>query len=373
MPACEASEGCAAALALVTVAVIIGGCSGSSETTTADASAPTPTALPAATPTPGATVAPTPTISPTPAPPDIASVCAALSGQPYETRKAAVSEVDDRAPIASACGAALATLEDAMAVEAATSSIRDRDITDLDESLSCSPTRFEWVATNSLDLAVGVYMTAELTRPGEEGEDDETLGSIDPQIAWRIEPGASATLAGSFPDHTEAFPNCSITGHLFLADGADLPGDAATPGTEIPDGLDATLWIDEVIDRGDEFRASADPLLVARYEDLRSFDYHDLVTIDRTEAPSLLVEDSSDIATCRIFGWPDENHVAMIYERSIRGRVFERDGEISEIDDDQYLAIGVFRRGQDGGWRWLGPALTLDLGDITDCRALVDT
>ena len=30
-------------------------------------------------------------------------------------------------------------------------------------------------------------------------------------------------------------------------------------------------------------------------------------------------------------------------------------------------AVGAFRRGQDGGWRWLVRSITLDLGDVTGC------
>ena len=352
------------------MAVILSSCAGSGSASTT--TAPTPTTV--ATSSPTTTVAPTSTV--TVSPPDsldIEAICAILTNQPYEARKAAIADVADRTALAAACGAELTVLEEALAVEQATSSIEAMDFTYLDDGLTCSTSGFEWTATNTFDVAVGVYISASLSRPVGDDGDVETVGSPEPQVAWRIEPGGTVVLAGSFLEHEGEYPNCSIKGHLVLADDPNLPGDASTPGVEIPDGLDATLWIGELFAREDAYQQSFNPHLVAPFEDLRSVAYRGLVEKSSTEKPWILVDGTKDVNTCWIFSSPDDAHVALIYERSTTDRTYEREGETSESEASERLAVGVFRRAQDGGWRWLGTGLTLDLGDITDCAGLSET
>jgi hypothetical protein len=297
-------------------------------------------------------------------------VCAVLANEPYEARKNALATVDNRAAVAVGCPEELTQLEEAMAVEEATLSIRDAEIGDLDSTLTCSRETFQWDATNTLDLPIGVYVTAALVRPSDDG--DARFGSHTPAIAWRIEPGETAQLSGSFPAHEEDYPTCAITGYLFLADDPALPGDAGIPGVELDVGLDATLWIDEVFARDDDFERTRDPLLVAGSEDLRSFAYHRLVDVDPNDSPWLLVDDDSEVSACILTDWPDEDHVAMIYQWDTSQRIFARDGETDTVGPSQRLTFGVFRRAQDGGWRWLGRAIPLELGEVNDCQALLD-
>ncbi len=295
----------------VVMVILAVACSGTSSSSTMNSPRSETTALAPSTTESAPDTTPPATTTTKAALVDVEALCGVLDAEPYIVRKEAVAGIEDLEPVRSTCGAELTVLEEAMAVEAARASVEESgDVTSLDPVFECSASTWSLGVTNTFDWPIGLYANGSLTPA--EGEEGAVWDSNTPQVVWRIEVGETVTLAGQFPDHDETRPGCSLVGYTFLADDPALPGDAGIPGVELNDGDDATLWIQDVFTRESRFEdEGSDPVLVAGYEDLRSFAYSRLTALEEPRA--FLVEGTEDVAVCQIVSRPDDDHVSLIY------------------------------------------------------------
>jgi hypothetical protein len=335
----------------VAVALAVAACGGASAPTTVAATEDAGTAA-------TTTVAAPETSALTP-PTEAARVCSVLDAAPFERRRTALANLVDPGEVESLCREALARTEAAVLVNEAALLLGDKEIGDLESQLACSGETFSWTVTNTFDVAIGLYGIAELHRV-EDGADAARLGSPDAAAVWRLEPGETTVLDGVFPPHEGNLDRCSVAGWFFVADTDELSGDAAVPGSGGNVGDDPSVWLPILYQRQRMYDVTGDAELVETFEDLRSVAYPRLVADVADDADRSPTESVPGVRVCTTVADDGDGATGVVYEVSP-----------SAGDDgaaDPYLVFGVFRRGADGMWRWLGSSVRWTSPNLTTCE-----
>lgn len=316
---------------------------------TASSAPPTssPTANPA-TPPPGAPatsrpIDPSPTVEGTTtlAP---SLTCDALVAAGFERRRELLASAPTVRPEALvACAQLVDRIERAASVRDEVAALGSPTIADLDGEFRCTSSTWEFTATNPFDLPIGFYAVPDI-RADPSTDKADALSATEPAVVWRLEPDETTTVAGTFPAN-DRFSTCSLAGALFVAESDALSAD---PGPAVPDpgaGAAPEQWLLGLLERQAAYEADPTPDAIATFEDLRSLAYADLVEMARSVEP---VDGGPDrrYVICDVTAGPSDRFATIIYERGL-----------ADDSSDSELAVGVFRRGTDHVWRWLGPAL----------------
>lgn len=294
----------------------------------------------------------------------ISDTCAVLRTEGYETRKAALLELeraagDDAATARDAvrdeCSAAAARLADAVEVEARRDEL-DRGEAPVEISgLQCADGTYQFVATNRVDHPIGVHAGFRIF----VGDGEVPVSSADyPIVIWRLEPGQRQGITGDFtvPDTDDGY-RCNVTARVFDAtdDDADagLPGvtDAALTGDE-PEN-----WFGALLGREVDGVGSGDVDAAAVTEDLRSTFYDNVLAANTGDEPADRIPTS--VTICRdSVARPDVDHLSFVYFVTY---------PTGDGGEEGLLRHGLFRRGSDDQWRWLSAAQYFDSPDFWSC------
>ncbi len=322
-----------------------------------------PTATTQLTTTTAATTTTSTTTPATTAPGPAALACDVLTSAPYLVRRDEVATLIDRDGTAAVCGDALVATEQAVAVEAA------RDRIDIDAigglfGVTCQFGEINTLITNSFDVPIGFYGLG-LVRDADGAEVADPDGS---RVVWSIPPGEQRLLVG--PLARGAADGCGIDGHVFLADDPSLPGDAGLPsvGPAVPpDPPDPADWLPLLIERELTAQRAVDPTLVPLFEDVRSVSFERLNEPDGATGDQLI---ETDLVTtvCGEADRLDDDHVALVFEQQWTTFVYRVDGVDTDRGPGGGIWLGAFRRGQDGLWRWLGPARQIPVTALATCE-----
>lgn len=365
----------ACCLTFGTVAACSGG--GSADPAPAASAATPPPA--ATTPAPAATNEPTATTQPitttaattttstttpaTTAPGPAALACDVLTSAPYLVRRDAVAALVDRDGTAALCADALVATEQAIAVETARDRIDGDAIGGL-FGVTCQFGEVNALITNSLDVPIGFYgLGLVLDADGAELADPD--GG---RVVWSILPGEQRLL--TTPLARGADDRCGIDGSVFLADDPSLPGDAGLPSGDPavpPDPPEPADWLPLLLERELTAQTAVDPTLVPLFEDVRSLSFERLSDPEGATGDQLIETDLTT-TVCGEVDRLDDDHVALVFEQRWTTSVYRVDGVDTDRGPGGGIWLGAFRRGQDGLWRWLGPAREIPVNALATCE-----
>lgn len=265
-------------------------------------------------------------------------LCEALRSEGYETRKITFDEADNTslALAENACPDDIARLASAREVEAATAAIASDDVEIVFTACAGTATGFDATATftNTGSVPVGVYAAIR----AETAE--QLIGRAIFTVVWNLEPGETATRQ---VEGVVSGDGCGAEYNVFLAD-PTATGDAsvAAPDSAEISSDDPAVFYSALYDTEAEWWADPDASIdgPSRTEDLRSTTYALLYqsVVDGEERPPL----DEMRGLCRADANPDDPGLVVL-----------------TIHLGDRIAAGVARRGEDGGWRWLGTAVDL--------------
>lgn len=293
---------------------------------------------------------------------DVAGVCAALRTAGYESRKAMVdayvASTGDTTGLRAECGADLDRLEAARAIEMRRDAVLATAPVMEIHGFSCFDGRYQASVTNSSAEPLGVHLR--LAFRWTVGE-QLVVSADEPVVVWRLEPGATTQVSGTYEYEPVPGVDCTLSGKTFLAD--ESPADASLgPGDPAFGGDDPATWLPALIRA--EYRAigSGNPDDAATIEDVRSSSYPGVV--DSTDQRPVVAPDV-DLQICSDGVRQPSANLAMVtfwWHAEPTPETDERDG-VARIDG---VRTGVFRRGGDGQWRWLGQVLELRSDRLTE-------
>lgn len=304
-------------------------------------------------------------LPPTTRPPDAAGTCEVLRTDGYETRKTVLddyaAESGDVAfvEVRTQCAADLARVEAARAIEARREALFALETPVELSDFSCFDGGFRANATNRSDDAVGVHLTLRFVwnlsrRLVVTGDDAFVL--------WRIAPGETVPLSGTYAYEPAPQVDCRLDGVVFLAD--DSPADAGLERAVDPTltGDDPSTWLPALVAAEHPAIGSGDPDAATVVEDIRSGSYAGIVAGTTEQRPVVAPDVSVRICADGIRRpTPDLIQIMFSMEAEPTPSTPERDG----VTRLSRIVSGIFRRGSDGQWRWLGAARELQSAAVT--------
>lgn len=322
------------------------------------------------------TLAPTTTIAPTAE--VVAETCDSLRTDGLETRRtvidalpdrfaAADGDGDGRAAVAAACGDELDRLDGAVEIRARMEAIGaaeddDRFAYSLTD-FSCDPGTFEVTVTNDSATPLGVHANFSMYLDGDQG--DSVQSSFAPIVVWSIDPGASELITGRFTHLPDSQVACGFEAQVFDADPSDADASIdTTPEYPMLTGDDPAVWFLALVDVEGAARTSGDVDLAAVTEDVRSMAYD---KVARSIAEGDAFPDIELIEVCeRGRSAPDADHIGFVFRQ--RWPSGTEDGRIAPGETTMHH--GLFRRGDDGQWRWLSTARYYESLASDDCSGV---
>ncbi len=312
-------------------------------TTSPPTSAPDTTVAPA---TPSTTLPPTTTAAPEDA-------CGSLLADGYDTRKLTLARITD-AELAAAeatCADALGQLRGAMTIEQRMGAFNADPAPLSATNLVCDGGDFSLEVTNNVDHPIGVHASMQLLADGVDGP----LGStLQPLVIWSLAPGASAPLSGNYEVNrpTEAALTCEVDITAFDATPGDA--DASLGEPQVPELAvdDPAQWLPFLVAQGAAILGTGNPDLAAVVEDVRSTEFPRVVSSTEVAIDAIPATGTISVCTASIQR-PDDRHISIVY--------FDDRAESSELQH------GLFRRGNDGQWRWLSSSVYFDSREYWNC------
>lgn len=308
-----------------------------------DDPAPTSTETPADTEAPPVTLDTEATVD---------SVCASLASDGYETRKSTLEAAGSLlTAMETQCPDELAALTGAIEIENRVLALDTGDAPLTATDLRCRGNNFSLRVTNQTAAPIGLHANLLLNAEGV----DEPLGStLEPLVVWSLGPGASADLTGQFQANrpTDAALECVVEVRPF--DAPTSTADASIGGPVVPELAvdDINSWLPFLDAQTASIIGSGDADLAAVVQDIRSSDY--TAVLAEVNSTGVQPPETGTISVCTdSIERLDDRHVSVVY--------FE------EFADSSRLQHGLFRRGNDGQWRWLSSPRYFDSQNYWDC------
>ncbi|MGB3735535.1 MAG: hypothetical protein WA964_11305 [Ilumatobacter sp.] len=313
------------------------------------------------------TLAPTTTIAPTVEVVD--TICSSLRSDGFETRRvmvaalaeafaAAGGEGDGRAEVGTECGPELDRLHRAVAIRDRVQAIDMAEEDDLFAmsltDFSCGSGTFEVTVTNDWTTPLGLHANFAMFVDGDR--EDAVQSSFAPIVIWSLEPGASELVTGRFTDRPQAQVSCEFQAQVFEADPTDADVSLGTePEYPALTGDDPAVWFPALFDVEREARTSGDIDIVAAFADVRSMGYDEAASAISDGEP---FPGNEIVEVCeRGRSQPDDDHIGFVYLKRLEAGQLE-------------LGHGLFRRGNDGQWRWLSNARYYEPFITKDCSGV---
>ena len=289
------------------------------------------------------------------------ALCRDLPVEPYEVRKALLDAAGEEAAAEAECPDLVADLEAAIEIERTAAELRG---VSLPAELLCDESELELTVTNDREIPLGIAGAA---RRHPEDTRDPAVRVGAEFVHWRIEPGETVVLTIPLPQG--GYPSCSAGFEMFVVD--ERPIDASVPGVVADHDQasdDPEVWFPATIDVEREARRATDPTGIALTEDIRSAQYSRLV--EEIDEPNPAIDRPIEYGVCKVLPGPDERRVAVVYQVERGAYSFtDENGEVVDLPEDRLVAVGAFRRGADGRWRWLMRSVVLDGRDCLAERA----
>lgn len=285
-----------------------------------------------------------------------------MSDAGFETRRNALADFaesyseaggtgDGMAAAESACGPAIERVEAANVIIARS----DGFVVDPDEESGVEPSlrtddfvcesgAYALTLTNTTNFPIGAQIsfglrdeTNDLIRSGNEAN-----------VIWSIAPGASERVNGTYVE-LEYESTCSLEVELFDADPTDVDASSGVATRLELTGDDPQTWVLGLAELSALAVETRDRDAAADVEDIRSSAYEEVIANARRGGERAAIGEVIVCANGR--DQPDPDHVSLIFEVE-----FLTTGADDAVTSQRQLSQGVFRRGADGQWRWLGTA-----------------
>lgn len=265
------------------------------------------------------------------------------------------------------CGDLVAVLDGARAIENRAAATAEQDfIGSSDFVCDREAGTFSISLTNGSEVAIGMNSNVTVGVPAAIDLGEEGVTQSEPLVDWRIEPGATWRIEGTL-GRPGLGGDCVFNGSAFDADptNADAAGSASTDPALTGD--DPTVWFPELLAKEIAGRGSGDSDAASVTEDVRSFVYGGVLDSTATGAADTRSLTSVNVCAGSIRQL-DPDRLAFAYHAVYTaGTAQTEDGPI-EIPASDSLSVGVFRRGSDGQWRWLGRAVSFNSPNYEACR-----
>ncbi len=284
------------------------------------------------------------------------AACATLATAGYETRKALVASLDGDSvsSLTTSCPDDLERLNSAIEIEQRMVAFSANAAPLTASDLICDAGNFSLKITNEVDHPVGVHASLRLVR-AEAADTQSPVGStLQPLVIWSLEPGASASLTAEYLVNrgTDQGLTCEVDITAFDATPGDA--DASLGETRVPELAvdDPAAWLPFLVAQGGAIIGTGDADLAAVVEDVRSAGYPTVVrlVVDDDAVPV----DTGTISVCSAsIEQPSDRLMSVVY--------------FDGLADASRLQHGLFRRGNDGQWRWLSSSAYFDSQEYWDC------
>lgn len=347
------------------VAAFLAGCGGSASAPTAAPIVTTSTTEMATTTT---TVAPTTTTTIKPGAQFTIDACKKLETAGYESRKQLMAYVDADFLTAGGSGSGIESLK-ATCAPSVDRMIKAKDLEERrvevmassDVTLSnlhCDNGRLDIVVTNKTRLPIGLTLVADISEGGKFIETTE-----EPMIVWSLPPGESQKVEGRWivtPTMRDIY--CDVNARAFLADDSSADAALATSTNALLQSPDPAVFFPELWRLNSVAKTIDDPAVT---EDLRSAEYDRLV--EEMAAPSGHWPLTSLVVCPGTTRQPSLDLMSFMYFTTYGPHTEKIDGQNVQLASSQRLSFGVFRRGSDGQWRWLGRDRSFDSTNYRRC------
>ncbi len=280
------------------------------------------------------------------------ALCTTLRSAAFAERRQLVADADATAAVSDRCPEDLARSNAAVAVRErveAVAASTDTPLALADVSCNVTTNRLSFSAQNAtvepLGASIGVTLLDAAGQPiGAAGE---------PIVVWRLSPGESVAVDVALtPVAVTEGVQCELAGTWFLAETSDV--DAGLPDVQDPElaSDDPAVWLPRLGETASAAAAAGDAAAVASIEDLRSTDF---------DAVAALLEAGEPVAPAdvRICASSSEGSPTPAWQWVAY--------EVTPPDGAPFSEVGVFRRGSDGQWRWLTRAVPVGGSAFTGC------